>query len=236
MGKPGESRPATFLPSQADDLDADGNPDHFEFPVELTPGESRQVDVYYSTKLTDAVSYPKQVQAKHTYGYNREVAALESELIGYRTYGGFFLDFMGRSAGRFGLNNDLAGYVSIYRDLGGMRCVPHRQNARAGRSLPAAKLKVFGNRPRMYLMTRIRPRLKLCRIIALWQHGGILAYHRGEARTTGILMAMWLVCERSIRSMRASPACTMLRSDERPLKMRTGLEYEVGFGIRQIPG
>ena len=56
--------------------------------------------MYYSTKLTDAVSYPKQVQAKHTYGYNREVAALESELIGYRTYGGFFLDFMGRSAGR----------------------------------------------------------------------------------------------------------------------------------------
>ena len=144
LGKPGDARPATFLPSQIDDLDSDGVADQFEFPVELAPGEHRQVDVYYSTKLTDTVSYRKQVHAKHAYGYNREVAALESELIGYRTYGGFFLDFMGRSESMLGLNNDLAGYVSIYRDLGaGQRCLPYWENTRARRSLSAAKRKAL---------------------------------------------------------------------------------------------
>ena len=144
VGKPGGTRPATFLPSQIDDLDSDGVADQFEFPVELAPGEHRQVDVYYSTKLTDTVSYRKQVHAKHAYGYNREVAALESELIGYRTYGGFFLDFMGRSESMLGLNNDLAGYVSIYRDLGaGQRCLPYWENTRARRSLSAAKRKAL---------------------------------------------------------------------------------------------
>jgi hypothetical protein len=36
--------------------------------------------------------------------------ALESELIGYRTYGGFFLDIQARPPGRQGLNNSLVGY------------------------------------------------------------------------------------------------------------------------------
>ena len=65
------------------------------------------------------------MNAKHSYGYNRQVVALESELIGYRMYGGFFLDFMGRSQGLSGLNNDLAGYVPVFRDLGAGRDVFH---------------------------------------------------------------------------------------------------------------
>ena len=40
-----KDRPATFLPSQIDDLDGDGTPDQFEFAVELAANERRQVDV-----------------------------------------------------------------------------------------------------------------------------------------------------------------------------------------------
>jgi hypothetical protein len=233
VGKPGESRPATFLPSQADDLDADGNPDHFEFPVELTPGESRQVDVYYSTKLTDAVSYPKQVQAKHTYGYNREVAALESELIGYRTYGGFFLDFMGRSAGRFGLNNDLAGYVSIYRDLGAGRDVFHigktlglggaflRRNGKIWQ--PPMNVPTYAHKASPEVVPHYR-------VVAQGPIRAIIEARLDDWNLDGDVVGL-----RALYTIDAGESHVRCHVEATPVKMRTGLEYEVGFGIRQIP-
>ncbi len=83
------------------------------------------VDIYYSTTLDDTISWPKRVSAKHSYGYNRQVAALESELMGYRMYGGFFLDMQARLQDRFGLFNDLAAYVPPRLDLGTGRDVFH---------------------------------------------------------------------------------------------------------------
>lgn len=60
------------MPAQIDDLDNDGVGDEFVFPVSLP--------------------WPKRVHASHAYGYNRATVTLESEAIGYRTYGGFCLD------------------------------------------------------------------------------------------------------------------------------------------------
>jgi hypothetical protein len=99
-----------ILPSQADDVDGDGWPDEFVFPVRLEARETRTVHVYYSTTLHDSIPWPKRVHASHTFGYNRATAALESEQIGYRTYGGFFLDIQARKEGKPGLHNALVGY------------------------------------------------------------------------------------------------------------------------------
>ncbi|MCX6623159.1 MAG: DUF4861 family protein [Acidobacteria bacterium] len=102
----------SVLPSQAVDLDGDGTPDQFLVGVDLGAGETGRVDVYYSTTLHDAIAYPKRVQAKHNYGYNFQTVALESEVIGYRTYGAFFLDVQARRERHPGLNNDLVGYLA----------------------------------------------------------------------------------------------------------------------------
>ncbi|MDR3724633.1 MAG: DUF4861 family protein [Terracidiphilus sp.] len=107
------SNTMTVLPSQADDLDGDGRPDEFVFPVQLPARASAEVEIYYSSVLHDVLPWPRRVFASHAYGYNHATAALESEQIGYRTYGGFFLDAQARRQGHPGLNNALAGYLSI---------------------------------------------------------------------------------------------------------------------------
>jgi hypothetical protein len=99
-----------ILPTQADDLDGDGSPDEFVFPVRLEARETRTVHVYYSTTLRDSIPWPKRVHASHAFGYNRATVALESERIGYRTYGGFFLDIQARRESKPGLHNTLVGY------------------------------------------------------------------------------------------------------------------------------
>jgi hypothetical protein len=102
--------PTVILPTQADDLDGDGLPDEFVFPVRLARRETRTVHIYFSTTLHDNLPWPKRVHASHAFGYNRATVALESEAIGYRTYGGFFLDIQARLAGKPGLHNSLVGY------------------------------------------------------------------------------------------------------------------------------
>jgi Domain of unknown function (DUF4861) len=100
------------LPSQADDLDGDGQPDEFVFPITMKANERITVHVYYSTTLHDVFPWPSRVYASHSFGYNRSTVSLESEAIGYRTYGGFFLDVQARAKGQQGLNNNLVGYLS----------------------------------------------------------------------------------------------------------------------------
>jgi Domain of unknown function (DUF4861) len=104
--------PITILPSQADDLNGDGFPDEFVFPIKLRAHAQVTVDVYYSTTLHGKIPWPRQVYASHSFGYNRSTAALESKAIGYRTYGGFFLDVQARAKDKPGLNNSLVGYLS----------------------------------------------------------------------------------------------------------------------------
>jgi len=103
-------RQTEVVPSQADDLDGDGVPDEVVLPVKLAAGERRRVHIYYSTTLHDSIPWPKRVHASHAFGFNRATVALESERIGYRSYGGFFMDIQARAAGKPGLYNSLVGY------------------------------------------------------------------------------------------------------------------------------
>jgi hypothetical protein len=233
ISKTGAPRPATFLPSQSDDLDGDGTPDQFEFPVSLAPGERRQIDIYYSSKLTDTVAYPKQVQAKHSYGYNREVAALESELIGYRTYGGFFLDFMGRSAGRPGLNNDLAGYVSIHRDLGAGRDVFHIGKTlglggvflrREGRVFqPPMNVPTYAHKPSPATVPHYR-------VISQGPLRAIVEATLDDWAPDGDIIRL-----RAIYTIDAGASHVRCHVEATPVQMAAGRYYEIGVGLRELP-
>jgi hypothetical protein len=102
-----------YIPSQVD-IGDDGEPaGAFVFPVNLAPHTQKTLEIYYSNTLKGSLPWPKRVDATHSYGYNRATAAIESELIGYRTYGGFYLDVQAHEKGQLGLFNSLIGYTSI---------------------------------------------------------------------------------------------------------------------------
>ena len=229
-----KDRPATFLPLQIDDLDGDGTPDQFEFPVELAAHERRQVDIYYSTTLDDTVSYPKRVHAKHSYGYNREVVALESELVGYRTYGGFFLDIMGRSPGLSGLNNDLAGYVPVFRDLGAGRDVFHiggtlglgglflRRNGKVWQ--PPMNVPSYAHKP----SPPIVPHYK---VISQGPLRAIVEATLDDWAPDGDRFRI-----RAVYSIDAGTSNVRCHVEIVPLEMAgSGGSYEVGIGVRELP-
>lgn len=228
-----EKTNATFLPSQTIDSDGDGTPDQFLFPVTLEAGEQKQIDIYYSTKLTDTISYPKKVHAKHSYGYNRQVAALESELIGYRTYGGFFLDFMGRLAGHSGLNNDLTGYVSIHRDLGTGRDVFH-----IGRTLglggiflkrdgkiyqPPMNVPDYAHKPSPEIVPHYR-------VISQGPLRAIVETTLDDWNIEGDIVRL-----KTTYSIDAATSFVRCRFEAVPINLQPGHEYEVGVGVRQLP-
>ncbi|HEY0307555.1 MAG TPA: DUF4861 family protein [Acidobacteriaceae bacterium] len=101
-----------LIATQADDLDGDGVPDELVVPLKMQAHERLTVQVYYSTTLHEILPWTKRAGASHSFGYNRATVALESEAIGYRTYGGFFLDVQARAKGKPGLNNSLVGFLS----------------------------------------------------------------------------------------------------------------------------
>lgn len=226
-------RPATIIASQSDDLDADGTPDEFEFPVDLPPRSQCRVDIYYSTTLEDTFPWPKRVSAKHNYGYNREVAALESESAGYRTYGGFFLDFHGRKAGALGLWNDAAGYVPIRRDLGTGRDVLHIGATlglggvflrRADKIYqPPANVPTYAHKPSPEMVPHYR-------VVA-----------QGPLRAiVEATLENWQIENDSIRlkarySIDAGERFVRCRVSAIAVQLAKDHEYEIGVGIRDLP-
>lgn len=102
-----------YLPSQVDAESGGEASAAFVIPVDLAPRSQRTLEIYYSSTLKQALPWAKRVDAAHSYGYNHATAALESELIGYRTYGGFYLDVQAHRRGQFGLFNSLIGFTSI---------------------------------------------------------------------------------------------------------------------------
>jgi hypothetical protein len=102
-----------YLPSQADAGDGGESSGDFVIAVDLPPRSQQILEIYYSSTLKQSLPWPKHVDATRSYGYNRATAALESELIGYRTYGGFYLDVQAHGKGQFGLFNSLIGFTSI---------------------------------------------------------------------------------------------------------------------------
>jgi uncharacterized protein DUF4861 len=223
----------SIIASQADDLDGDGSTDEFEFPVDLAPQSQCRVDIYYSTALEDSFPWPKRVSAKHSYGYNREVVALESELAGYRMYGGFFLDFHGRKAGAAGLWNDAAAYVPIRRDLGTGRDVLHIGNTlglggiflrRDGKIYqPPANVPTYAHKPSPEMVPHYR-------VLA---QGPLRAI--AEATLENWVIDGDVIRLRALYSMDAGETIVRCRVYAIPLKLANDHEYEIGVGVRDLP-
>jgi hypothetical protein len=222
----------TIIASQSDDLDGDGLPDEFEFPVNLGPQSRCRVDIYYSTTLEDSFPWPKRVSAKHSYGYNREVAALESEVAGYRTYGGFFLDLHGRKAGQTGLWNDAAAYVPIQRDLGTGRDILHIGNTlglggvflrRDGKVYqPSANVPTYAHKPSPEMVPHYR-------VLAQGPLRAVL-----EATLANWAIDGDVVNLRARYSIDAGERFVRCRVEAVPVKVAKDHEYEIGVGIRDL--
>jgi|GEM_PF-1166654 len=229
----GSSRPASVIASQSDDLDGDGTPDQFEFPVDLAPGEQRRVDIYFSTTLSDTITWPKRVQSKHGYGYNRQVATLESELVGYRTYGGFFFDMMGRPAGNFGLNNDTAAYIPVFSDLGTGRDVFH-----IGNSLGLGGI-FLRRADKVYQPPMNIPDYAHRASPVMSPHYRIIAQGPLRAMFETVL-SDWTIDGDVVRlqaqySIDAGEPFIRCRFEAVPVQVAAGHEYEVGIGVRDLP-
>ena len=220
------------LPSQADDLDGDGVADEFVFPVRLAAGETRAVHVYYSTTLREPLPWPKRVHASHVYGYNRSTVALEAEAIGYRTYGGFFLDIQARAAGKPGLYNGLVGYsgTSLAAEIG--QDVIHLGDTlglgglflRAGGDVyrPPLNMPDYAHKPEP-------PGVPHYRVIA---DGPVRAVV--EAAMEGWKFGGDEVDIRALYAIAAGTSHVECRF--RILPVRVSRAYEVGAGIRHLPG
>ena len=100
-------------PARALATQMDRGSDVVAVEVHLAPHEKQTISFYYSTTLQDQIPLMPRVHASHNYGYNHSAAAIESELIGYRIYGGFFLDVQAHAKGARGLFNTMLGYSSI---------------------------------------------------------------------------------------------------------------------------
>ncbi|HEY7208789.1 MAG TPA: DUF4861 family protein [Bryobacteraceae bacterium] len=223
---------SAIIPSQSDDLDGDGSPDEFEFPVDLAPHGQARVDIYYSTTLEDTFAWPRRVSAKHGYGYNREAAALESESAGYRTYGGFFLDFHGRKTP--GLWNDAAGYVPVGRDLGTGRDVLHigatlglggiflRRDGRIYQ--PPANVPTYAHKPSPEIVPHYR-------VVAQGPLRAIIEATLPNWRIGGdeiALQARYFIDEGE-QFVRCQVTAI-------PVQLARDHEYEIGVGVRDLPG
>ncbi|HET7213867.1 MAG TPA: DUF4861 family protein [Terriglobia bacterium] len=231
--KPGSAYAVTVIPSQADDLDGDGMADEFEFPVVLKPRESRQVEIYFSTTLHGKIVYPRAVHASHNYGYNRQTAALESEIIGYRTYGGFFLDVEGRVAGHEGLYNDLNGYLAAHKKFAVGRDIFH-----IGDTLGLGG--IFLERGgKIY-----RPPMNMPDYAHKPSAGDVPHYRvAADGPLRAIIEAAmdhWKVGDdevavRARYSIDSGDAFVRCRVRITPEKMRVGNIYQAGAGIRELP-
>ncbi|MGH9449867.1 MAG: DUF4861 family protein [Terriglobia bacterium] len=229
----GSAYPATVVPSQADDLDGDGQPDEFEFPITLAAGERREVEIYYSTTLSGRIVYAQQAHASHAYGYNRQTATLESALIGYRTYGGFLLDVQARTAGHPGLYNDLVGFLAAHKSVAVGKDVFHVGDTlglgglflRSGGKIyrPPFNIPDYAHRPPPVEVPHYR----------VVGDGPIRAIV--EAR-----LARWTIGKdqvelRAVYRIDAGEGFVRCHFHLLPLRLISGRTYEVGAGIRDLP-
>ena len=230
---PGSKYSVTVIPSQADDLDGDGMADEFEFPISLTPQESRHVEIYFSNTLHSKIIYPPSVHASHNYGYNFQTATLESRLIGYRTYGSFLLDIEGRVAGHLGLYNDLNGFLAAHETfavgkdilhvgdtlgLGGIFLERNRKIYRPPMNMPDYAHKPSAENVPHYRVVADGPlRAIIEATLDQWKVGDDV------------------VAVRARYSIDSSDGFVRCRIRITPVKMSEGNVYRVGAGIRDLP-
>jgi pectinesterase len=243
-GSPESAAAPSFLPSQIDDLDGNGTADELVFPIALGAKESRRVHVYYSVTLRDELPWPKRVHASHAFGYNRATAALESEVIGYRTYGGFFLDVQGRAEGHAGLHNTLLGYAGSWQATSAGRDVIHLGDTlglgglflRSGATTGATAGGPPGGtvvRPPLnvpdYAHKPSPPDVPIYRVIASGPLRAIVEAHLDRWRVS----ESETVSARATYTITAGAAHVECRFQITPV--RIDREYEVGAGVRHLP-
>lgn len=224
--------PPAVLPSQIDDLDSDGTPDELVFPIELDAHASAPVHVYFSRTLRDTLPWPKRVHASHAFGYNHATATLESALIGYRTYGGFFLDVQARHEGQPGLFNALVGYLGSRHPSPAGRDVIHLGDTlglgglflRHGREVQRPPLNVPD-----YAHARPPPHVPRYRVVASGPLRAIV-----EAR-----LDRWRLSEAEQVAVRATytitAGATHVECRFQVVPLQIVRRYEVGAGVRHLP-
>lgn len=220
-----------FLPSQVDP-GTDGTGDGaFVFAIMLAPHESEQLSIYYSDTLKEALPWPKRVHATHSYGYNRSTAAIESELIGYRTYGGFFLDVQAHRDEELGLFNSLIGYSRISAPPSVGEDVIHLGDTLGlGGIFLRGEGQVFRppfNTPD-YAHRTAKPEEPSYRILSTGPLRALL-----EARLARWKIGSDEVALRAVYEMREGEEDVRCHFWIEPL--RTSRTYEVGAGIRDLP-
>lgn len=104
-------------PARQIETQLDAGRGEFVMEVHVGPHETRMYSIYTSSTLQDTFPQTVRVYASHNYGYNHATAAIESEGMGYRSYGGFFLDVQAHAKGEHGLFNTAFGYASIRHPL-----------------------------------------------------------------------------------------------------------------------
>jgi Domain of unknown function (DUF4861) len=230
---PGSKFSVTVIPSQADDLDGDGVADEFEFPISLKPHERKQVEIYFSKTLHSKIVYPISVHASHNYGYNFQTSALESKLIGYRTYGGFFLDIEGRVAGHPGLYNDLNGFLAAHENFAVGKDILHigdtlglggiflERNGKIYR--PPMNMPDYAHKPSAEEVPHYR-------VVADGPLRAVI-----EATLDHWKVDEDEVAVRARYSIDSGDGFVRCRVQIIPVRMREGSVYRVGAGIRELP-
>ena len=225
------TQPAHFVPSQIDDLNGSGQPDEFVLAVQLAPHQTQSLSIYYSKTLHDVLPVAKRVHAAHNYGYNHATAAIESELIGYRTYGGFFFDVQAHAHDQLGLFNSFLGYSSIAAPPAEGQDVVHLGDTlglgglflRAGGSIYRPPL----NTP-AYTHHAPKPEEPIYRIVSDGPLRAIV-----EARLPHWTIGDDAVSLRAIYEIRAGEELVRCRWWATPLHLSRS--YDIGAGVRDLP-
>ena len=229
--------PGTLLLAAEDGVPVRGlatqtNRDEMAVEVHLKPHEKKTISLYYSTNLHDEPPVVTRVYASHNYGYNHATAAIESELMGYRTYGGFFFDVQAHAKGECGLFNTMIGYSSISHPPGEGQDIIHLGDTlglgglflRAGGAVYRPSLST----PE-YMHRASKPDEPTYKILLAGPLRAII-----EESLSDWTVGADHVALRAIYEMDAGQEVIHCHWWLSPLKLTKS--YEVGVGIRDLPG
>jgi pectinesterase len=148
-------------------------------------------------------------------------------------YGGFFLDVHGRKAGRPGLWNDAAAYVPIKRDLGTGRDVFHIGSTlglggvflrRDGNVYqPPANVPTYAHKPSPEMVPHYR-------VLAQGPLRAVVEATLDNWELDGDVIRL-----RARYSIDQGESFVRCHVEAVPVKVAAGREYELGFGIRDLP-
>jgi hypothetical protein len=226
-----QSAQTRFAPSQVDEGSASESGGALVFPVKLAAHASETFEIYYSSTLQETLPWPRRVHATHSYGFNSATAAIESELIGYRMYGGFFLDVQAHEKGELGLFNSLIGFTSISQPPVNGRDIIHLGDTLGlGGIFLRAGTNVY--RPPMntpdYAPNPAQPGEPTYRVLTTGPLRALIAADLPHWKIGSDEVALHAIYE-----MRAGEEAVLCHLWVTPLHITRA--YEVGMGVRDLP-